>query len=495
MARPVGLRTEIIVNIALLVGAALLFVSFLLLRLTEREVLDERLQHLHHLLEVLSRSGVLSSSLPPDGVRSYIPADAGLVSICFTDKDLIPLGPLTVVTAGDVGEMRQVRNSGESSVKIRYTPLWSPFAEKEENVVVMTLPVYDRQLVSGILQARFSLADISQRIAAAQRLVLVYLLLYGGVLLLFGIYLLGRTVVEPIRRLMMASARVAAGDLDQRLEVKGGGREIGELSDTFNVMQESLKKSREETQETIRSLEQVNKTLHETQDELLRSERMASVGHLAAGMAHEIGNPLGAIIGYLELLKQDFTAGQPRELLDLTAIEASRIDRLVRDLLDYAAPVTSPPEVFDPLVAFVEARELLRHQGVFDHLRLIDRLPLTLPVVRIQRHRLIQVLVNFLLNARDASLPDTEITLSGGEEVGSVWLSVSDSGTGVSPEHFSNLFDPFFTTKAPGKGLGLGLSVCHRIATDAGGRIEVKSTAGSGAEFILWLKKAGDDEP
>jgi len=183
-----------------------------------------------------------------------------------------------------------------------------------------------------------------------------------------------------------------------------------------------------------------------------------------------------------------------RDLVDRAAIEAARIDRLVRDLLDYAAPAGNAPETLDPAGVFAEARDLLRYQGIFDHLCLSDKLPLSLPLVRIDRHRLIQVLVNFLLNARDASSPGGEISLAGGEQEDFVWLSVGDRGEGIPAEILAHLFDPFFTTKAPGKGCGLGLSVCHRIATDAGGRIEVRSVVGEGSEFILRLKKVAVDE-
>jgi two-component system NtrC family sensor kinase len=100
-------------------------------------------------------------------------------------------------------------------------------------------------------------------------------------------------------------------------------------------------------------------------------------------------------------------------------------------------------------------------------------------------------MVNFLLNARDASPPDGEIRLTGGEVGDFVWLAVGDQGEGIAVEDLSHLFDPFFTTKAPGQGFGLGLSVCHRIAADAGGRIEVRSIVGEGSEFILWLKIGG----
>lgn len=497
MSKPVGLRAEIIINIALLVVAALLFVSFLLLRLTERELLEERLQRLHNIMDLLSQGGDLSppasTRLPAGELQRLLPADSGAISIILTDRDLNLLGPTTEMSGADRSELRRVRSEGEASTKLRYASLWYPFGVSEENVAVITVPVRDRLQVVGILQARFSLVDIHRRIVAAQRLVLVCVALYGTVLLLFGIYLLGRTVVAPIRRLMTASARVASGDLDQPLDLKGP-REILELADSFNTMQEGLKASQEETLKTIRSLEQANHILNETRDELVRSERMASVGHLAAGMAHEIGNPLGAVIGYLELLKSDLPGGTSRDLVERSAMEAARIDRLVRDLLDFAAPASSAVVTLDPVEVFAEARDLLRYQGIFDHLCLNDTLPSSLPLIRMDRHRLVQVLINFLLNARDASVTGGEIRLSGGEQGDSVWLSVADRGEGIETEILPHLFDPFFTTKAPGKGCGLGLSVCHRIAADAGGRIEVRSVVGEGSEFILWLKKVADDE-
>ncbi|MBE0504914.1 MAG: HAMP domain-containing histidine kinase, partial [Desulfuromonadales bacterium] len=491
MAKTVGLRAEIIINIALLVAAALLFVSFLLLRLTERELLEERLRHLHSIIAVLSRSGPLvptENSLFND-LPKLISPNSGVIYLRLFDRNLDPLEPVVVMTDVDTDELRQVRITEEASIKVHYNSFWFPDSSTVKDVAVITIPLFEHQQVAALLQAGFSLADIRQRIASAQRIVLTYLVLYGGVLLTFGIYLLGRTVVTPIRRLMTASGRVAAGDLEQPLDFKGGPREILELADSFNTMQESLKASQAETRATIHSLEAANLNLQATQDELLRVERMASVGHLAAGMAHEIGNPLGAVIGYLELLKRDVPGGMPRDLVERAATEASRIDRLVRDLLDYAAPAGHAPETLNPVAVFAEARDLLVHQGVFDALRLNDQLPPTLPDVCIDRHRLIQVLVNFLLNARDASPPAGEICLTGGEEGDFVWLAVRDQGEGIPEEILSHLFDPFFTTKAPGKGCGLGLSVCHRIATDAGGRIEVHSTPGKGSEFILWLKK------
>jgi signal transduction histidine kinase len=213
---------------------------------------------------------------------------------------------------------------------------------------------------------------------------------------------------------------------------------------------------------------------------------MASVGHLAAGMAHEIGNPLGAVVGYLELLKGDLSDPDQRDLVERSLAETGRIDRLVRELLDFAKPSAVVREAFDPAVLGREVLDLLRHQGVFDQRSLYDELPEALPLVRMDPHRLRQVLVNLLLNARDATTVGSAIRLAGAGEGDWVRLAVRDSGIGLSEEVRAHLFDPFYTTKATGRGLGL--AICRRIVEEAGGRIEVNSTPGLGSEFQVWLR-------
>jgi signal transduction histidine kinase len=207
-------------------------------------------------------------------------------------------------------------------------------------------------------------------------------------------------------------------------------------------------------------------------------------------MAHEIGNPLGAVVGYLEFLKGEYPPGREKEIIERALGETGRIDRLVRELLDYAAPAGSELQTFDPVAAMAEASDILAHQGAFEGLHLDDRLPPTLPATYMVRHQLVQVFINLLLNARDASMVRGTIRLGGGEEGGLVRLSVADAGAGMDPETLAHIFDPFFTTKAPGKGRGLGLAVCQRVVSEAGGRIDVRSVPGQGSEFTVWLKKA-----
>jgi signal transduction histidine kinase len=354
---------------------------------------------------------------------------------------------------------------------------------------VVTVPILRQGVFHGALQARFPLNEVRQRVTSAQKLMLLYAVLYGTVLVLSGVYFLSRTVVRPIRRLQSMSQRIACGDLEQAMAVEGP-REIADLADSFNGMAAALRQSQRERESHIQTLQQANEELRQTQNELIRSEKMASVGHLAAGMAHEIGNPLGAVVGYLEFLKSESLQAREKEIVERALAETGRIDRLVRELLDFAAPAGSEPQTFDPVVAMTEARDILAHQGAFDGLELDDRLPTGLPATVMVRHRLVQVFINLLLNARDASSAGGVIRLSGGEEGGLVRLSVADVGAGMNPETLAHIFDPFFTTKAPGKGRGLGLAVCQRVVGEAGGRIEVRSAPGQGSEFTVWLKKA-----
>ncbi len=483
MARIVGLRTEILVNLAILVGAALLFSGFLLLKLTENELVTQRASNAVAMTEVLARAmvaeGESSEALAQQTHTLLTPLSAQIESWILYDRNLEPLASFQLESLDLPVDPGQFRFIEEPVVVIDYAFGWLPFrSQPSTGFVSVTLPLQQKREFAGIFQTRFSLDDIRLRIQSARQLVLLYVAMYGTILVIFGLYLLGRNVVQPIRRLQVLTQKVAAGNLDASLEVSGP-HEIADLANSFNHMIVSLRQSHEETRTHIASLHKVN-------DELVRSEKMASVGHLAAGMAHEIGNPLTAIVGYLELLKSELTDGSQRDLADRTLVETGRIDRLVRELLDFAMPSTGSGERFDPVLVAGESLDLLQNQGVLEHRRVERSLPEALPCIEMARHRLQQVLINLLMNARDATADGDLICLTGGVDNGIPWLSVRDSGCGISSEVLAHLFDPFYTTKASGRGLGLAIS--QRIIEEAGGRIEVCSEPGQGSEFRIWLK-------
>jgi signal transduction histidine kinase len=472
-----GLRTEIILSISLLLAAALLFAGFLLLKLTERNLLDQRRSHAASFLQLLAATMDGEGQNSGDGRRPAVSAanitrlqgalggQSDILAWRLLDDELqvvsstaygfaseFPLIAPATIARGDLYETLVYRSfsflnkSGEQSYLELSTALWSgsePY---------------------GVLQVRFSLDELQQRVWESQKLVLIYVIIYGIILAGFGVYLLNRNVVTPVRQLHSATRRVAEGTLSSEIVPSGPG-EIHELAESFNSMVAALAQAR---------------------DDLVRSEKLATVGHLAAGMAHEIGNPLGAVVGYLNILRDDLS-GDARDLVERSLAETTRIDRLIRELLDYSAPVDHKSEAFCPITLLRETVTMLSHQGQLESIEVDDQCDAENCLVSMDRSRLMQVWINLLLNARDAMSGEGRIRLSSSREGSSIRISIADNGAGVASDVAQQIFEPFFTTKAPGSGYGLGLAICQRIIDENGGHIEVDSDVEQGACFTVTL--------
>lgn len=343
--------------------------------------------------------------------------------------------------------------------------------------------------VVGAARLTLSLSAEQERLKGSRRLFLAYFVLDFLLLLVFGSYLLSRAVVLPIRRLLTATRRIAAGDLGGTVQVPGS-TEVAELSDAFNSMVVALREKRSEVEEKVASLKKANQEITEARAEAIRSEKMASVGLLAAGMAHEIGTPLAAIMGYGALLSEELACcPEHADYLRRIEAESRRIDRIVRGLLDYARPRAEAREQVDLKMLMEQTLELLGNQGA---LKLLNCSVLTepgLPTVHADPHQLEQLLINLVMNARDAMPKGGELQLKGSCEGNDVLIEVIDNGEGMPPEHLPLVFDPFFTTKEPGQGTGLGLAIAARIAECCGGRITAQSVLGKGSRFVLRMPR------
>ncbi|PLX83422.1 MAG: two-component sensor histidine kinase [Desulfuromonas sp.] len=493
-----GLRTEIVISVSLLLAAALLFAGFLLVKLTEQELLEQRrsasfdtVRQVVAMLEASFAQG--HSDAWKDEAAVLFQAfrhRSDLAGWRFVDAAGVTLFSMLSGEQESFSELPVSRLlSGEIVESVTYSSSWFTGEVPTSNRLDLVAPVTRGGDFVGAFQARFSLSPLVERVHKAQRLIFICVIGYGLVLAFFGVYQLSRNVVQPVRRLQSATADVASGSL-ARVDVTGGPGEITDLAESFNQMVDALGTSRDETEAHIESLTEANRALARARDDLVRSEKMASVGHLAAGMAHEIGNPLGALFGYLDMLGSDLPGEAERDLVRRARDEAGRIDTLVRELLDYAAPETQPGALCCPVNLLRETVTLLSHQGAISRLKVEDRLREPAGKVRIGPQRLQQVWVNLILNARDAMENEGRLTLSSGESGGMLTISLTDSGSGMTAAVARQIFEPFFTTKDPGKGRGLGLAVCQRIVEDAGGRIEVSSADEGGSEFRVSLPVA-----
>jgi C4-dicarboxylate-specific signal transduction histidine kinase len=359
-----------------------------------------------------------------------------------------------------------------------------------------------------------------------------------GILLLFSHLLLERLLIEPLEGMVEDAERIAEGRHGHRMEAEGP-LELRRLGQSVNEMAEQLIRHQEELAENIRSLDEVNRELTDARDELVRAEKLASVGRLAAGLAHEIGNPLNAITTYVEIGRRR-TGGEPDWLVGI-AEEAERIDRIVGGLLDYASPGSGPTVDVDVNEVVGETVELLGRQGRLDGAQLRRELEEALPRVRVNPFHLQQVLVNLLINACDAiqetgargtivittrtetaeglpadrprprraddpeevdyshirrfNAPSSEVrrhSFREGDRL--VTVAVEDDGVGLPGGEVERVFDPFFTTKDPGKGTGLGLSVSARLVAMMGGTVEASNRDEGGCVFRVKLPVTNDRE-
>lgn len=340
-----------------------------------------------------------------------------------------------------------------------------------------------------------SLSAEKARLERSRQLFMAYFAIDFILLLGFGSFILSRIVVAPISRLLSATEKITGGQYGQKIRVSGCS-EMVRLAESFNDMSATLLQKEQEANVHVAALEKANQDLCQAREEAIRTEKMASIGLLAAGMAHEVGTPLASIMGYAELV-----AGEPLDNLTIQdyarriSSDCSRIDRIVRGLLDYARPRSSLVEPCDLRELVLTTVEMLKHQGVFKGINLTTTCDPLVPEVRVDPHQLQQVLINLILNSRDAVPPDgnilirVQLTSKDITTIDSkgIRIEVMDDGCGISAEHISRIFDPFFTTKPPGKGTGLGLAISARIIEGFGGKISLQSKQGSGTCFSIWL--------
>lgn len=283
-------------------------------------------------------------------------------------------------------------------------------------------------------------------------------------------------VQRPLLELQQKIAQLRHGDLNVSASFAARNDEIGDLGRDFNAMVQQLRESRSEIQR-----------LHQSQ--MSRAEHLATLGELAAGLAHEIRNPLAGIAGVVEIIGRDLPEGSPgREVWEEARGEIQRIQKILSDLLNYSRP--RPPEYASaPIQAAAErALRLARQQVASRPIEIRLDAVGALPAVEHDAAQIEQMLLNLLLNAIQAIDGSGRVDLRLETRDGAMVLSVADTGRGIPPEHREKIFRPFFTTK--GHGTGLGLSLARRIAEIHGGRIEVASTPQKGTCFTITLPLA-----
>ena len=551
-----GIRTQIVFTLTVLIAGTIALIGILFLKVEERTLLQQKVRggkqmmaSLQKLLGDLNPAAFIPSAdrTSPENLQRIITFFAqGHIFAHFSVVDrkfrvIADSRPEKVGSILQDGDLEKALQTGKTFA--HGTDEGEPFSLMKKSPLFFSAPLMVRGETLGGLRGEISLDDLRETHSRSQAMIFLYILFDAFLLIAVGSFLLSRVIVKPLKKLVQMSEKIAEGNLDTMSDPTGGD-EVGKLFSSFNRMASRLREDRVTMENYIRSLEQVNRELRRAQDEVIRSEKLASIGRLAAGVAHEVGNPTGAILGYLNLLTSGGLAKEEeKEILQRAENEAERIRRIIRELLDFSRPSPGLAEQVDINGVIANALSLLSPQKkIWGQIQVIKELREDLPPWRGDPHQLQQVMINLFLNAIDAltSSPLQETTgekklrvatraltkeeaadffenlsrrrkedsravdysflrikekplaLSQSEFLSLVQIEVEDTGPGIPPEALGKIFDPFYSTKPPGEGTGLGLAICLRIIEAAEGRIFVKSEEGKGTTFTILLPILGD---
>ena len=447
-------------------------------------------------VRILSKNGTVIHSSQQEEVGRMVDQEAEACLACHLDKERRASSPMVGrprIFTDETGR----RMLGSTAV-IRNEPTCAAVGCHAHE---------QSQSVLGVLDIVYPLDKIDQTIRRNTATIAGLSLGFIVLAAILVSVLVQRVVYRQLADLSDGEARLASGDLDHPIPVRSDD-ELGQLAESFNSMMKALRISRAQLEDWGHTLEQkveaATRDLHRAQAEAARGEKLASVGLMAAGIAHELNNPLTGVLTFATLVRKQMPPDSPEaEDLDLVIQETRRCATIIRRLLDFARE-KAPEKSFVDLNELVEqTADLIRQSLQGADIELSMDLDPQLPPVWADEDLIKQVLMNMLVNAQHAIENDGRISVrtrlceadprqAAPELAGPMAeISICDTGCGIPEEDLQKIFDPFFTTKGVGRGTGLGLSVSHGTIEAHGGSIEVDSTVGEGSEFRIYLPLNG----
>jgi two-component system NtrC family sensor kinase len=443
-------------------------------------------------VRILSKDGTITHSSDEDEIGIQVDQEAESCLACHEDEQSLKESPL-------IGRPRfftseDGRRMLGSTAVIRNDP----------SCTTSTCHKHDGDMaVLGVLDIVYPLDAIEHTLRSNTYKLIGLSLGFIILAALLVSYLVNRMIYLPLRDLDEGATRLAEGDLEKTIPVRSKD-EFGHLANSFNSMTRALRKSRVDLESWGHTLEQkveeASRELQIAHAETARSEKLASVGLLAAGIAHELNNPLTGVLTFAHLVRKNLPDdSRDAEDLDLVIRETKRCAVIIRRLLDFSREKIPEKAYHDLNEIIGDTLQLIEQPVQVENIEIITDLDEHLPLIWLDEDLIKQVIMNMLVNARHAietegsitvktrscdaaSCPDSVMTKGCMAEI-----TITDTGCGIPPEDLQKVFDPFFTTKGVGKGTGLGLSVSHGTVEAHRGAIEVESVVGKGTEFRIYL--------
>ncbi|MFO8112265.1 MAG: ATP-binding protein [Desulfosalsimonadaceae bacterium] len=497
-----SLRVKIAIHLAILLLVAIGLTNFVLLRIIEKNIVEKHIASGENW--IASMHQMRASGADPLSVLSgygnhFYP---GIVYAMYAGE-----GEHSEFSRDEAGAVdhhaRRLIEHAKSTKESAYLFVgreWGVFWKRSKYLIV-AVPVSGGGDAGA---AAIELGPDYEMLRNSQQVAIGYMFLNFLVLFAFGMYRFSSLVLRPIQRFIRLTDNYRYSEPFDFFPEKQHD-EFSRLSSSLNRMVHRIDDDRQELEQSLEKIETANRDLKKAQQEIIRAEKLASIGRLSAGIAHEIGNPISIVLGYLGLLKTRSISPEDANGMDCIAraeVEIHRINDIIRQLLDFSR--STPTGFIDFSVHDVlhDTGRMLSQQPLMENIRLFYDFSASNDIVHADRSQLHQVIVNLFINAADsisaaADNPEQgEIRISTDVSEDGRWLcvSVQDNGCGIASENRDKIFDPFFTTKETGKGTGLGLYVSYMIIERFGGAIAIFDNEERGTRIVIELPLAGRKE-
>jgi two-component system, NtrC family, sensor kinase len=512
-----GLRFKIFTTFVTILFAAMLLMSMVMLYMSQRFLIQSETDSGKAICRILIEGLDFQGMFEADGgakvfftrIEQQLQQET-LLAACILDTQLnkdYSFGNNAELIKKASRSAHRLIKTGKEEISFSHSS-WNLFL-KIPTVAIVSLAIGQDGRILGAAAFAIPLTDASRNIRIIQEFLLLYLFTNTLLFSVIGGSRVSRFMLRPIRKLIQRATEYRDGD-GALLPYEGGGSEWDTLSRAVNRIVELNIRDNKILSETVASLQQAMDELKKAQQEMIRAEKLATVGRLSSGIAHEIGNPIGIILGYLELIQQaSFPESQKSDIVHRTEMQVRRIDQIIRQLLDFSMPNKTTISQVPAHEVVKEILEMLRLQPIFSAIEVKESLAAALDVVKADPGQLHQAFLNLILNAADAiegnqcqrngQICICSENITADENISLkkpvIKLSIVDNGEGICPEYTEKIFDPFFTTKAPGKGTGLGLWVSFMIIEGFGGKILVDSNVGEGTTVSVYLPVVSEKMP
>ena len=505
-----SLKTNIAVQLVVLFLLAMILTAFVMLILMQKALIRSEISKGYALLSGIklnntnysnSKNVIEPSDFQDDFIKMITETGFSCILIVDENQNRVYSGGKSCDIQGELEAItRQTIRSGIKTTRFFGSTWWGVWKQGQD--MIISAPLIREGRVVGGSSVALSLTGIYEVLRRTQYVLLIYIFVNTVVFTFIGFYRMTRISVRPLQRLVKR-AEEYQDDNEMFFLSESEGNEFNKLSKALNRMLGHIAEDKEKLQAAVASLEKANVDLKQAQKDIIRAEKLASVGRLSAGIAHEIGNPIGIINGYLELLKgNDISNNDREEFLQRTEAELKRIDTIIRQLLDFSRPSSEDVKTVSVHAIIEDTIGASRFHPLMSDIDLDLRLFGENDGVMADPNKLRQVFLNLIINAADAILSSKDpskgkisitsdvqkiIRDDSTEGMDVLRIDYIDNGIGIPETDLGNIFDPFFTTKAYGKGTGLGLSVCFMIVEGMGGKFEASSQGGQDTIITVYL--------